>query len=247
MRRCDDVTRATTVCEVQVLCVTKREGRHGATMAQHRARRARSPGKRVTPAGGLAGRRSGPPGAQGAGQKMAPGIPNTWANAGGICAGDRCPASSVRCSTRETSGTRSPWARLAASAAHVRARIKPCSYWAAPSMTVRMNASAGESPLPSPLALTTRRPRARPLRVRAEPRKQNARQDARGSARRSAPLGRGTTQPRGCAREWPMPRWWFFARLARGAVRSWMRATPEHFILERACNSPQREPGLFPC
>jgi transposase-like protein len=57
-----------------------------------------------------------------------------------------------------TEPMRSPRARLAASAAQVRARIKPCSYWAAPSMTVRMNASAGESPLPSPLALTRRAP-----------------------------------------------------------------------------------------
>ena len=52
----------------------------------------------------------------------------------------------------------SPRARLAARAARVRARIMPCSYCAAPSITVRMNASAGESPFPSPLALTTRAP-----------------------------------------------------------------------------------------
>jgi hypothetical protein len=43
-----------------------------------------------------------------------------------------------------------------------RARIRPCSYCAAPSITVRMNASAGESPLPSPLALTTRAPAPAP-------------------------------------------------------------------------------------
>jgi hypothetical protein len=57
---------------------------------------------------------------------------------------------------KDTELMRSPRARLAASAAQVRARIKPCSYRAVPSMTVRMNASAGASPLPSPLALTRR-------------------------------------------------------------------------------------------
>lgn len=51
--------------------------------------------------------------------------------------------------------THSPFAFFAASAALVRARMRPRSYALAPSITVFMKQSAGVSPFPSPAAETT--------------------------------------------------------------------------------------------
>jgi hypothetical protein len=61
--------------------------------------------------------------------------------------GDEAHHARVQGEAEGTEPTRSPRGRLAASAARVRARIRPCSYCAASSITVRMNASASESPL----------------------------------------------------------------------------------------------------